>query len=87
MANFNPLANFKIGTTEVPLSYWEIKNHEEMRAWVMAKIPHLIYNEAFLEIITELEMTRFLELKMNRAKLTEQTKAKIEEIKDELYSS
>jgi hypothetical protein len=87
MANFNPLANFKIGTTEVPLSYWEIKNHAEMRAWVMAKIPHLIYNEQFLEIITEMEMTRFLELKMNRTKIAEQSKAKIEEIKDELYSA
>lgn len=87
MANFNPLANFKIGTTEVPISYWEIKNHAEMRAWVMAKIPHLIYNEEFLETITSLEMERFLALKLNRAKIIEESKAKIEEIKDELYSA
>jgi hypothetical protein len=78
MVNFNPLANFKVGTSEVPVSYWDIKNHAEMRAWVMAKIPQMIYNEAFLEIITELEMTRLLELKMNRAKI---------EQKDQLYSA
>jgi len=87
MVNFNPLANFKVGTSEVPVSYWDIKNHAEMRAWVMAKIPQMIYNEAFLEIITELEMTRLLELKMNRAKISVANDDKIEQIKDQLHSA
>jgi hypothetical protein len=62
----NPLSNFKVGNSDTPISYWEIRNHQEMRQWVMKTIPHLIYNEAFLEIVTELEMQRFLELKLKK---------------------
>ena len=62
----NPLSNFKVGNSETPISYWGIRNHQEMRQWIMRTIPHMIYNEAFLEIITELEMSRFLELKLKK---------------------
>ena len=81
------LSNFKVGTTDVPVSYWTIKNHAEMREWIRYKIPHMIYNDAFLEIITELEMDRLLELRMKQAKINSESKAKIEEIKETLYSA
>jgi hypothetical protein len=83
----DPLANFKVSNTDVPLSYWTIKNHAEMREWIRHKIPHMIYNDAFLEIITELEMDRLLELRMKQAKINSESKAKIEEIKDMLHSA
>jgi hypothetical protein len=83
----DPNSNFKLGTSEVSYDYWTIKNMEEMRAWVMRKIPHLIYNEQFLDIIAELEMERLIELRLNRNKIAEQTRAKLEQAKDNLYGA
>jgi hypothetical protein len=81
------LSNFKIGTTEVSYDYWTIKNLQEMRGWIMKTIPHLIYNEQFLDTIAELEMQRLINLRLNRSKIAEQTRAKLEEAKDILHSA
>jgi hypothetical protein len=81
------MSNFKLGATQISYDYWTIKNMEEMRAWVMSKIPHLIYNEQFLDTIAELEMQRLINLRLNRSKIADETRAKLEEAKDILHSA
>jgi hypothetical protein len=65
------MSNFKLGTTQISYDYWTIKNLQEMRGWIMKTIPHLIYNEQFLDTIAELEMQRLINLRLNRSKIAD----------------
>jgi hypothetical protein len=45
-----------------------IKNHQEMRNYIMKTIPQLIYNDEFLELLTDIEMKNLIDYKISKAK-------------------
>lgn len=55
--------------------WWNIKNHEEMRQYIQETIPHLVYNEQFLELLTDIEMRSLIQERMKRMAMNTQHSA------------
>jgi hypothetical protein len=75
--DYNPLSNFKIGGTQIPVSYFNIKNHNEMSKWIQHTIPQMIYSEEFLEILTDIEMSNLIRLRLEREKAKRKCQEKV----------
>jgi hypothetical protein len=48
--------------------WWKIKNHDEMRDYIRDTVPEMIYNDTFLEVLTQIEMERLVEERMRLQK-------------------
>lgn len=55
--------------------WWNIKNHEEMRQYIQETIPNLVYNEQFLELLTDIEMRSLIQERLKRMAMNNQHSA------------
>lgn len=55
--------------------WWNIKNHEEMRQYIQETIPHLVYNDQFLELLTDIEMRSLIQERIKRMAMNNQHSA------------
>jgi hypothetical protein len=61
------LYNYKI-LGNIPLSYWTIKNHQEMEDWIIKHSP-FHFPSQFLPTLVELELVNLIQLKRKHTKI------------------
>lgn len=49
----------------IPYKLWAVKNHEEMKQYLMEEHPELCFNEMFVECLAEVELKNLVEYKLN----------------------
>lgn len=55
----------------VPYSYWKIRNHEDMREWLLKTLKYRLPSE-FLDLLVEKEMENLVAFKMQNLKIKSQ---------------
>jgi hypothetical protein len=61
------LSSYKVNGN-VPYSLWKVKNHEDMREYIIEEHPELCINDAFIDALATLELQNLIEYKMRCAK-------------------
>jgi dTDP-4-dehydrorhamnose reductase len=61
------LGGYKINGS-VPYSLWKVKNHEEMREYIIEEHPQLCINDAFIDALATLELENLIAYKIKCAK-------------------
>ena len=64
----------------VPFKLWCVKNHEEMKQYIMEEHPELCFNEIFIECLAEIELNNLIEHKINVEKWKREQKEKAKDL-------